>query len=32
LNQETLRLTEARVKEGDVAALEASLLKVEIGR
>lgn len=32
LNQETLRLTEARVREGDVAALEASLLKVEIGR
>jgi cobalt-zinc-cadmium efflux system outer membrane protein len=32
LNQDTLRLTEARVKEGDVAQLEASLLKVEIGR
>jgi cobalt-zinc-cadmium efflux system outer membrane protein len=30
LNQDTLRLTEARVKEGDVAQLEASLLKVEI--
>jgi len=32
LNQNTLRLTEARVKEGDVAQLEASLLKVEISR
>jgi cobalt-zinc-cadmium efflux system outer membrane protein len=32
LNQDTLRLTEARVKEGDVAPLEASLLKVEISR
>ena len=32
LNQETLRLTEARVKEGDVAPLEANLLKVEISR
>jgi cobalt-zinc-cadmium efflux system outer membrane protein len=32
LNQDTLRLTEARVKEGDVAQLEASLLKVEISR
>jgi hypothetical protein len=32
VNQETLRLTEARVKEGDVAPLEASLLKVEISR
>jgi len=32
LNQETLRLTEARVKEGDIAPLEANLLKVEIGR
>jgi len=31
-NQDTLRLTEARVKEGDVAPLEASLLKVEISR
>jgi cobalt-zinc-cadmium efflux system outer membrane protein len=32
LNQDTLRLTQARVKEGDVAPLEASLLKVEISR
>jgi len=32
LNQDTLRLTEARVKEGDVAQLEASLLKVEISQ
>ena len=32
LNQEALRLTEARVKEGDVARLEISLLKVEISR
>jgi len=32
LNQDTLRLTEARVKEGDVAPLEASLLKAEISR
>jgi outer membrane protein, heavy metal efflux system len=32
LNQDTLRLTEARVKEGDVAPREASLLKVEISR
>jgi outer membrane protein, heavy metal efflux system len=32
LNQDTLRLTEARVKEGDVAPLEAGLLKVEISR
>ena len=32
LNQDTLRLTEARVKEGDVAPLEASLLRVEISR
>jgi len=32
LNQETLRLTEARVKEGDVAPLEANLLRVEISR
>jgi cobalt-zinc-cadmium efflux system outer membrane protein len=32
LNQDTLRLTEARVKEGDVAQLDASLLKVEISR
>jgi len=32
LNADTLQLTEARVKEGDVAPLEASLLKVEINR
>ncbi|QNI35841.1 TolC family protein [Edaphobacter albus] len=32
VNQEMLRLTEARVKEGDVAPLEANLLKVEISR
>jgi cobalt-zinc-cadmium efflux system outer membrane protein len=32
LNRDTLRLTEARVKEGDVAPLEASLLRVEISR
>ncbi len=32
LNQDTLRLTEARVKEGDVAPLESSLLRVEISR
>jgi cobalt-zinc-cadmium efflux system outer membrane protein len=32
LNQDTLRLTEARAKEGEVAPLEASLLKVEISR
>ena len=32
LNQDTLQLTEARVKEGDVAPLESSLLKVEISR
>ena len=32
LNEDTLQLTEARVKEGDVAQLEASLLKVEISR
>lgn len=31
-NQDTLRLTEARVKEGDIAPLEAGLLKVEINR
>jgi cobalt-zinc-cadmium efflux system outer membrane protein len=31
-NQDSLRLTEARVKEGDVAPLEANLLKVEIAR
>jgi hypothetical protein len=32
LNANSLRLTEARVKEGDLALLEASLLKVEISR
>lgn len=32
MNGETLRLTEARVKEGDVAPIEAALLKVEISR
>lgn len=32
LNQNMLRLTEARVKEGDVAPLEANLLRVEISR
>src|SRR5260370_262007 len=32
LNQDTLRLTQARVNEGDVAPLEANLLKVEISR
>jgi cobalt-zinc-cadmium efflux system outer membrane protein len=32
LNNDTLRLTEARVKEGDVAPLEANLLRVEISR
>jgi cobalt-zinc-cadmium efflux system outer membrane protein len=32
LNQDTLKLTEARVKEGDVAPLEANLLRVEISR
>jgi cobalt-zinc-cadmium efflux system outer membrane protein len=32
LNADTLRLTEARINEGDVAPLEASLLKVEISR
>ncbi|HTF67757.1 MAG TPA: TolC family protein [Edaphobacter sp.] len=32
LNQDTLRLTVARVKEGDVAPLEAGLLRVEISR
>jgi cobalt-zinc-cadmium efflux system outer membrane protein len=32
LNSDMLRLTEARVKEGDVARLEASLIKVEISR
>lgn len=32
LNRESLRLTAARVKEGDAAPLEASLLQVEISR
>jgi len=32
LNSDLLRLTEARVKEGEVALLEASLIKVEISR
>ena len=32
LNRESLRLTTARVKEGDAAPLEASLLEVEISR
>ncbi|HLH36327.1 MAG TPA: TolC family protein [Alloacidobacterium sp.] len=32
VNQDSLRLTEARVKEGDIAPLEANLLKVEIAR
>ena len=32
INDDALRLMEARVKEGDVAPLEASLLKVEINR
>jgi cobalt-zinc-cadmium efflux system outer membrane protein len=32
LNKDTLRLTEARVKEGEVAPLEANLLRVEISR
>jgi cobalt-zinc-cadmium efflux system outer membrane protein len=32
VNQEALRLTVARVREGDVAPLEASLLRVEINR
>ncbi|GAA3771664.1 TolC family protein [Terriglobus aquaticus] len=31
-NQDALRLTEARVREGDVAALEANLLRVEVNR
>ena len=31
-NSDTLRLTEARVKEGDVAPLEAGLLKVEVSQ
>ena len=32
VNQDALRLTEARVREGDVAPLEANLLRVEINR
>lgn len=32
VNQDALRLTEARVREGDVAPLEAGLLRVEISR
>ncbi len=32
LNQNALRLTEARVHEGDVAPLEASLLRVEVNQ
>ena len=32
VNQDALRLTEARVREGDVAPLEANLLKVEIAK
>ena len=32
VNQNALGLTEARVKEGDIAPLEANLLKVEIAR
>ena len=32
LNQEALRLTEARVREGDAAPLEGNLLRVEINR
>ena len=32
LNSDLLGLTEARVKEGDVARLEASLIKVEVSR
>ena len=32
LNEDTLQLTNARVKEGDVAPLESSLLMVEISR
>jgi cobalt-zinc-cadmium efflux system outer membrane protein len=31
-NKDTLRLTEVRVKAGDVAPLEANLLRVEISR
>lgn len=32
LNQESMRLTEARVREGDAAALETQLLAVDISR
>jgi cobalt-zinc-cadmium efflux system outer membrane protein len=32
LNQEALRLTDARVREGDTARLDANLLRVEINR
>lgn len=32
VNRDSLRLTQARVKEGDIAPLEASLLQVEIAR
>ncbi len=32
VNRDALRLTEARVREGDVPALDASLLRVEINR
>ena len=32
VNQDALRLTEARVREGDVAPLEAKLLRVEVNR
>jgi cobalt-zinc-cadmium efflux system outer membrane protein len=32
VNADALRLTEARVKEGDVGSLEANLLRVEINR
>ena len=32
LNRDSLRLTQVRVKEGDIAPLEASLLQVEIAR
>lgn len=32
INQDALRLTEARVREGDAASLEANLLRVEVNR
>lgn len=32
VNQETIRLTEARVQEGDAARLETQLLSVDLGR